>query len=412
MIENALAESGAPGSVVSVVTIAVDRRDEIESGLGPQIVQAINAEIFARLKSITRAGEPLTERSGAAMALVMRNQPNQHDDIRLAQRLIDQFDPLVDIGGERFKVSLSIGIARQSAQQSNAGALLRQAEIALYEAQRLGGGRHLLYTPWIDDIFNIHSRIAQELSRAIEDNIGLSIVYQPIFDTAASELIGAEALLRWNHPVHGRLDRRLLIEIAESEGLITRLGDWVLDEVLIRLARSGPPWVAVNISDMQLRDPQFVDRLALRLEQMRLAPERLRFELAPEPIRDASLSDGLARLRNLGVGLVLDAFETQEQIVGLSDWRSFPFDRVDEIKLSARLAPLPGHDFGLEAALWGIAGHARANGVGLTAKNVETQAQHNMFSRLGISRAQGLFYAPPTTALTLETLAKRPALAG
>src|SRR5690606_6174533 len=131
--------------------------------------------------------------------------------VRLAQRLLGQFDPLVEIGPERIKISLSIGVARQSPELSGAGALLRQAEIALYEAQRLGGGQHLLYTTEIDDIFEARSRIARQLAGAISDRTGLGLVYQPIFDMDGSTMAGAEALLRWNHPVHGRLDRRLLI---------------------------------------------------------------------------------------------------------------------------------------------------------------------------------------------------------
>lgn len=410
-IDRALAESGATGSTVSVLAIAVDRIEEIELGLGSDIVEAVKAEIFQRLAAITRSGEPLMERNGV-LTLVMRNRLGEDEDVRLAQRLLGQFDPLVAIGPERIKVSLGIGIARQSPELPGAGALLRQAEIALYEAQRLGGGQHLLYTPEIDDIFETRPRIARQLAGAISERKGLGLVYQPIFDMDGSTIAGAEALLRWNHPVHGRLDRRLLIDIAETEGLIGPLGDWILEEALARLKRSDLPWIAVNIAGGQLREPRFAERLAARLEEVGLRPARLHVEIAQNAARDPSLSETLGALRTLGVRLVLDGFETAREILDAAGWRSIPFERIDEIKLSAGLAPTPGQDFAVEAALWSLAGHARGHGVGLAAKSVETQAQHDMFARLGVTRIQGRHYAPPTTALTVEILASRMGMAG
>lgn len=407
MIDSALAEAHTSGLSVSVLAIAIDQLDDIGLGLGLHIVQAVRSEILARLRLITRANEPLVERSGGTMILALRSRPGDNDDARLAQRLLDQFDPLLDIGPERIKVSLSIGIARQSASLSGSGGLVRQAEIALYEAQRLGGSRSLLYTPEIDDIFDTHFRIAHELTEAVERRMGLGMVYQPIFATNRSAMAGAEALLRWNHPVYGRLDRRLLIEIAQAEDLIVPLGDWIFDMALGRLVRSGLPWIAVNIAGGQLRAPQFADRLKTRLQQRRIAPERLHLELGLEDIRDGDHAVPLAALRETGVRLVLDAFEKPQDILGITDWRAFPFERVDEVKIAAALAPVPGQDFAIEAALWGLAGYARTQGIKLTAKGVETEAQHQMFARLGIFEAQGHFYAPPTTALTVETLARQ-----
>ena len=410
-IDHALSENATTGSVVSVLVIAVDRIEEIEVGLGLDIVQAVKTEIFQRLAAITRSGEPLVERHGV-LTLVTRNRPGEHEDVHLAQRLLDQFDPLIEIGTERIKVSLSIGIARQSPGLSGAGALLRQADIALNEAQRLGGGQYILYTSQIDDIFETRSRIAGQLAGAISEGKGLGLVYQPIFDMDGSTMVGAEALLRWNHPVHGRLDRRLLIDIAEAEGLIGSLGDWTLDEAVDRLARSALPWIAVNIASGHLRDPRFTGRLAARLDGAGLSAERLHVEIATDAVRDPSLAETLETLRNLGIFLVLDGFEMPREIVDSAGWRSIPFDRIDQIKLSAALAPVSGQDFAVEAALWSFAGYARGHGVSLAVKGVEARTQHDMFARLGMSQIQGRHYAPTTTALTVETLIGKMGMAG
>ncbi|WMT86762.1 EAL domain-containing protein [Pelagibacterium sp. 26DY04] len=392
----------APASEVSVLSIAIDGLGDIERDLGSHVVQAVSTEVVARLRTLIRADDPLFVGDGA-ITFVMRNRPSHADDVAVARRLITAFTALVPIAAEHVKVSLSIGIADHRSGSGDAGTLLRRAEIARYEAQRLGGECHVTYSEQLDDRLGIRARLAIELGGAIAQGNQLSLVYQPIFGSNGTEIIGAEALLRWNHPVHGRLDTRLLIEVAEAEDLMQTLGQWILDVVITRLSQSSIGWLSVNISRHQLHAAGFVDDLRARLERAGISPHRLQFEISRQAVEDPEIAATLSALRALGIELTFDAdFETPEQLLDY-DWTALAQSPLDCIKLPA-LAMGSGEDLTTQARLWGAASQVRTMGLVLAAKNVETPFQHDVFTKFGTARFQGHYYAPPMTALSIDTL--------
>lgn len=389
-------------SDLSVLSIAIDGLADIERDLGGHVVREISAEVVARLRTLIRADDPLLAGEGG-FTFVMRNRPGQADDVVVARRLIAAFASLVPIAAEHVKVSLSIGIAAHQPGNGNAAALLRRAEIARYEAQRLGGEQYVTYNPQLDDRLALGARLSVELGGAIAQGNQLSLVYQPVFGSNGTEIVGAEALLRWNHPVHGRVDTPLLISVAEDEGLMETLGDWILNVVVKRLKQSDLGWISVNISPHQLRASGFVDHLKMRLEQSDISPHRLQFEISRQAAEDPGLHSTLSALRALGIQLLLDtSFEAPEQFIDY-DWGALSQTPLDCIKLPA-LAIGSGDDMGIQARLWGIASQVRTMGLVLAAKNVETPAQHEIFVKFGAARLQGRYYAPPMTALSVDTL--------
>lgn len=392
----------APASEISVLSIAIDALDDIERDLGSHVVRAISTEVIARLKTLIRADDPLFVGNGV-ITFVMRNRPGHADDVAVARRLITAFSALVPIAAEHVKVSLSIGIAAHRSGSGDAGTLLRRAEIARYEAQRLGGECHVTYSEQLDDRLGIRARLAIELGGAIKQGNQLSLVYQPIFGSNGTEIIGAETLLRWNHPVHGRLDTRLLIEVAEAEDLMETLGQWILDVVIKRLSQSDIGWLSVNISRHQLHAAGFVDDLKARLQRAGISPHRLQFEISRQAVQDPEIAATLSALRAFGIELTFDAdFETPEQLLDF-DWAALTQSPLDCIKLPA-LAMGSGEDLTIQARLWGAASQVRTMGLVLAAKNVETPLQHDVFTKFGTTRFQGHYYAPPMTALSIDTL--------
>ena len=406
LVEASIASSARRGTTTGVMLLSVDRMSEIRLGLGDVSAAALDANVTSRLREITRKNEPAIRLDGDVFAIVIENPVDRHDDQRFAKRLLDQLEPVVAIGQEQLKVSLSIGISRQTTSPTTAGQLVRQAEIALHDARSQHGEKFSIYDEAMDDLVFARSRIANDLAAAIHMRDHLSMVYQPVFAFARGELLGAEALLRWNHPILGRLDTRLLIDVAEETGIVTELGDWTLSTVFDHLSRSPVPWVAVNIAPDHLKSEGFLDTLRLRLSTTKIYPARLHLELPLAVFLDEALTGLLNEISALGVELVVDHLDRAEDLVRSPLWQNSSLQMIRTIKFSATTLQGSDSDVGHNAALWSILRSARSRNIKLAAKDVETSVQNELLDHLGVNEVQGRWYAPPTTALTIDTLAR------
>ena len=321
---------------------------------------------------------------------------------RIAETLIE---PAL-IEGEPIAVRASFGVV-DGCGGDDAGNLLRQADIAMYEAKERGEGGHRRYRPGMEARGAELNRRAAALRSALHDG-QFVLHYQPVVTLPDGRITGVEALVRWQHPVDGLLGPGAFIDTAEQTGLIVPLGRWVLREATRQAAAwiaehgdAAPGTVSVNASARQLREPQFAGEVAEALRDSGLPAHRLTVEITESTaVGGGSTQDTLRVLREMGVRLSLDDFGT-----GASTLSLLATCPVDQIKLDRSFAPDPGPD----AIALAVVQLAKAFGVEAVAEGVETPAQAEKLQSLGYERAQGFLFARPMPADQIVTVLRAPA---
>ena len=248
-------------------------------------------------------------------------------------------------------------------------------------------------------------RIEQDLRAALSRDNELKLVYQPIFATDSRTILGVEALLRWDHPERGRLSPELFVAVAEERGLIEQLGEWVVDEACRMLGATSVPWVAVNVSPVELRNRRFYDRVLDCLATRGIATHRLQIEITEGVLIDSSemVEEGLGRLRAAGIRLALDDFGT-----GYSSLNYLRRYNVDKLKVDRSFVAQLGELSDAEVIVGTIIELARAMHMRVTAEGVSTERQRDILVAQGCDELQGFLLSRP---LSLEKLRELPGFA-
>jgi EAL domain-containing protein (putative c-di-GMP-specific phosphodiesterase class I) len=314
-------------------------------------------------------------------------------------------DTPLEIQGLSIRVSAGVGVARPTAQSSDLETFLRSADVALTQARHRGQSI-VEFNPADDPAAEGNVGLMAELHRGLERN-ELIMYFQPLVRVRDRRVIGAEALVRWNHPTRGLLPPGAFIEAAEQGGLIGR----VTQKVLAQSCDALSEWLtsglaltmSVNISGIDLMDERLPETVAESLAAHGLPAERLVLEITETAIgSDPELSlRTVAALRDLGVGIAIDDFG-----VGYSSLSQLMDTPVDEIKLDGSF--LRGHDGAKrEAALRATQHLATAIGATMVAEGVETLADFELLERLGCELAQGYHFTKPLPAAEFLQLVQR-----
>jgi EAL domain-containing protein (putative c-di-GMP-specific phosphodiesterase class I) len=300
-------------------------------------------------------------------------------------------------------VGASVGIAVRDGDEG-ADDLLRNADLALYRAKRLGRARHALFVPEMHAAALERLALEGELRRALAER-QLTLHYQPIIALDTGTVCGVEALVRWRHPVRGLVSPATFIPLAEATGLIVPLGRWVLEEA----CRTATSWdaahpalsVSVNVSARQLLQDDFATDLAAVLLASGLAADRLVVEVTESVVLE-DLDLALARLeavRALGVRVALDDFGT-----GYSSLAYLQRLPVDALKVDRAFTAEVAAGGRSAAYARAVLTFAETLGLRTIAEGVETEAQHAELRALGCGFAQGYLYARPMDAAALAEL--------
>ena len=276
--------------------------------------------------------------------------------------------------------------------------MLRKADIALYEAKRNGRGRYQVFAGDMDDIVLRKRLIESDLRAALIEGEQISLDYQPVFGADGRSVVGAEALIRWNHPVHGELPPAHFISIAEERGMIGLLGDHVLAMAARFGAESRLPWIAVNVSPLQLRDEGFAANLFAILAEAGLEPARLQIEITENVLleNNAATRSVLAELRDRGVRIALDDFGT-----GYSSINYLRRHAIDKLKIDRSFVRMLDGDERAAAIVKALIELGRAVRVKVTAEGVETAEQRDRLVAMGCDELQGFLLSPPLDAATM-----------
>ena len=396
-LERALAHARRDGKRVGVLFCDLDQFKLVNDSLGHEAGDELLGAVAPRLAQALRRSDTVARFGGDEFGILVEGVDDERDATRAAERIAGALvTPFVLRGREHF-VTASIGIAIGDGAEPPES-LIRDADAAMYRAKERGRGRYEIFDEVMRSRALVHLRTENDLRRALERD-ELTVHYQPVISLATGELSGLEALVRWQHPERGLLWPGEFIRLAEESGLIVELGDRVL-ELACRQAVAwqrerpdAPPiGISVNISPRQLVDRTFCDRVRAVLVESDLQPVCLSLEVTETMLVDEFESPAATfeRLKELGVGLVLDDFGTGFSSLGYL--QRFPFDLL---KIDRSFVDRLGTDAANMAIVTAVTGIADALGLGVVAEGVETKAQLDVVTALGCGYAQGFYFSRP-----------------
>lgn len=391
------------GGAMAVLCFDLDNFKTVNDRLGHAAGDRLLRWVAARLRENVGEHDTVARLGGDEFAVLQRGpQPQSAEE--LARRLVDIIGHPPPLESQSIHVGISVGIAIAPDHGLDADELMKCADLALYQAKARGRGAYQLFEPEMEEEARSRHALEQDLAGALEAH-EFHLVFQPQMRLDFSELTGFEALLRWKHPSRGFVSPAEFIPIAEENGLIVPIGEWVLRTACAAAAPWAGLTVAVNLSPVQFRSRGLVAMVTSALAEAALPPQRLELEVTETALLDDSEAtiDILHQLRALGVRVSLDDFGVGYS--SLSYLRKFPFDRI---KIDRSFVGTLGESPESVAIVRTIASLGSVLGVETTAEGVETEEQLDFVRECGCTAVQGYYFGKPCLAWevgrTIETL--------
>jgi diguanylate cyclase (GGDEF)-like protein/PAS domain S-box-containing protein len=393
------------GAQNAILLCDLDGFKDVNDQLGHAAGDVVLRQVADRIRAVARATDTVARLGGDEFAVVCEDIGTARSAILAARRTLHALSSPVEVDGQRIEIGVSIGIVVDTGERS-AEELLRDADVALYEAKAEGKQRYALHRASMTLRAQARLQLASDLTRAISER-RIEVAYQPIVQLPSGRIVGVESLARWDHPVRGPIPPAEFIDVAERSGAIVRLGDLVLEgalaatrhwlddrpELLLR--------IGVNISARQLRDPDLVGRIAALLATYDVPASWLVLELTESTMLDdvdTALSV-MHQLKSFGVRFAVDDFGT-----GYSSLAYLHRLPVDVVKIDRGFTNDLGHDLGVDQLVRTVVDLGRNLELDTLAEGVETVEQRRILESMGCGFAQGYLFAPPLSREDLGRL--------
>jgi diguanylate cyclase (GGDEF)-like protein len=395
VLGDALTRRRHGGRDVAVLFIDLDGFKLVNDSLGHSAGDELLLRAAERIRAAIRDDDVVARLGGDEFVVVCGDIDDVGTATAVARRIATQLEQPVRFGAQDAVISASIGVALADAEDVVADDLLRKADMAMYEAKAAGRCRFVIFD---DDMRRrVEGRLATEsaLRQAVNRN-ELVLHYQPIVRLSDRQLLGVEALVRWNRPGHGLVMPDAFIPVAEETQLITAIDTWVVQAACRQFVESS--WasadssIAVNLSACDLQSPGIVEVVSSTLQRTGLSPGRLVLELTESTIAsgNASVAANLAWLQALGVQLAIDDFGTGYS--SLSYLRQIP---AQILKLDRSFVSGLDEDAAASTVVGAIVTMGHALGLEIIAEGVERPGEAHQLQRLGCDAAQGYLFARP-----------------
>jgi diguanylate cyclase (GGDEF)-like protein len=399
-LERSLAAMKA-GERLAVLYIDVDEFKGVNDSLGHPVGDELLKSIAARLSSCAGPQDFVARLGGDEFAVYRPGVGNRDDVLPLVRKIHDAIRRPAECLGHHVVVDASIGIALASSEMRDLDQLVKNADLALYEAKSGGRRTYRFFEAAMEERANARRTGEIELRKAIRQG-ELEVHYQPIVDFKTETVVGCEALIRWRHPERGMISPAHFIPVAEDTGLINAIGEWVMKSACATAA-SWPAHtaIAVNVSPVQFREPGFALKVVGALAASGLAAHRLELEVTETVLinDDETTLAVLNELRALGVRIALDDFGTGYS--SLSHLQLFPFDKIKIDRSFVRNVAWSADSVAIVRAVIDIAG---VRNIATTAEGVETVEQKEALRTLGCSQMQGYLFSAARPAAEIDAL--------
>jgi diguanylate cyclase (GGDEF)-like protein len=390
---------------IAVILLDLDRFKVINESVGHAVGDRLLAAVGQRLAGCLRPGDTVARFAGDEFGIILDAVADEDEARRVAERLANELRAPFPLGGRDWFISASMGIALGQAGHTTPDELLREAEIARVRAKSDPAHRHALFEPSMSAQTLERIDLENDLRRGIARG-ELRVHYQPIMALATEQIVGFEALVRWQHPRRGLVQPVSFIPLAEETGLIVPLGRWVLETACRQAAEwrdarpDAPPVMSVNLSARQFMQTDLAEDVAGILAETGLDAASLELEITESVVMDQSEAGirTLRRLRAMGVRLVLDDFGTGYS--SLSYLKHLP---LDTIKIDRSfVAGLDGSaDRSIVEAVIAL---AHGLGIGVVAEGIETIEQQQLLLALGCDLGQGYLFSRPVPRIEAARL--------
>ena len=392
----------------AILFMDVDRLKEVNDTVGHEVGDALLIQVATRIMHATRPSDVVARIGGDEFVVLCDRGIDENTALDLAERIRHSLSGRIMLHGVEIELSVSIGVAVSSPHHIEgmsateaAVDLLRNADIAMYQAKRRGRSRSELYTDAMRAESRKHKELGGDLERALAGG-QLRLAYQPIISTHSGRVAGAEALLRWDHPERGTLLPAQFLHLAEESGAIVPIGDWVtrqacldtrawLDDGLV----DGTFSVHINVAARQLAEGTFVERVLATVRQVELSPHQITFDFDEDTLNDQQPGGtrSLQALRRFGVQLALDSFGT-----GISSLTALRSCEADVLKLDGTVARMLGASGDDDPIVRAIIQLAHALDMQVVAEWVTSADQLRRLRVLGCDLVQGHLLGEPTAA--------------
>lgn len=392
----------------AVLLIELDRLGVVNETLGHEVGDALLCAVAALLRECVRASDTVARVGGGDFAILLNDVSARSNPEEVAERIFAAFESPIDLDGRQIAVTASIGIA---SGRGDAHEMLRHADVAMYRARREGKSRYERFTPGMKAGMLQRLELEADLLRAVERD-EFVVHYQPIVALAGQQLVGFEALVRWQHPRRELIPPLSFIPLAEELGLINAIGRRVLNEACRQAARwqaerpTDPAlYVTVNLSARQLQRPDLVQEVRTALRESELEPHRLVLEITETILmNDADMAaSALIELKRLGVRLAIDDFGTGYS--SLHYIRRFPLDILKIAKPFIDGIARSREDLALVKTILDLANNFNLQ---VVAEGVETLRQSVELGRLGCPLVQGYLFSRPVDGETAVRMLSQP----
>ena len=396
------------GRRLAILFIDLDHFKHINDQAGHHAGDQVLAQVADRLRAGLRDLDLVARLGGDEFAVLLDEIAEPADVATVADKLLQSISAPLLVGDQEWRLGASIGISRFPEDGGTAEVLVQHADTAMYCAKEAGRNRYHFFSP------HLTAQVARRLSTAsgLRHAVGrgeLDVFYQPSVDPRSGQILGTEALVRWNHPVRGTLLPSQFIDVAEESGMIDEIGRWVLTRACEQLAawqRNGHVHLTmkVNLSPLQFRQPDLLRQVKSSMETAGITPGTLEVEITESvAMGDPERSERvLAEMRDLGIRIALDDFGTGHS--SLAQLSRFP---IQCLKIDRSLVAGLPHDHKNVVITSTVANLCRNLGLELVGEGVESGAQASFLAEQGCQQMQGFLFSPPLEAGAMTAMISR-----
>ncbi|MHB8712192.1 MAG: EAL domain-containing protein [Trichloromonadaceae bacterium] len=402
-LEQALARARRAGTQVALLFLDLDRFKYINDSLGHPIGDQVLVETARRLKQCVRASDTVARLGGDEFVVILEQLDDPQTVGVTAQKILDLLGTELTVVEHHFVLGASIGIGLYPEDAQDPDELMRLADVAMYRAKNQGRNNYQFFTPDMNTRAHRLLRLELDLRQALGRS-ELALVYQPQFDLSNTTLVGAEALLRWHHPVHGLISPADFIPLAEETGLIVPIGEWVLQQACAQAVawqEAGYPelQMAVNISPRQFFRSDLLASVRQALQSSGLDPRQLVLEVTESLLMDnvEGAVRTMEQLNQIGLQIAIDDFGTGYS--SLQHLKRFP---VSQLKIDRSFVEDVTSSRDAAAIANSIIALGQTMRLEIVAEGVETAGQQEFLRRSGCAYAQGYHFGRPVPAADFE----------